>query len=184
MEQFTTAGHLASWAGMTPGHYRSAGKSSSSRTGPGSRWLAGALGLAALSAGRSQHTYLGARYRRLAPRMGGSARTSPCSTTSSPQCGTCSPMTSRTEIPAATTTTAKTQKRPGTRPSPNSDASASTSSSAETRNHRHPTHQPPGPRSPRFTAGPRRPAETAEPTNHHALKNKQKPRPQISRPVR
>jgi transposase len=70
MEQFPTAGHLASWAGATPGHYRSAGKSSSSRTGPGNRWLAGALGLAALSAGRSQYTYLGARYRRLAPRIG------------------------------------------------------------------------------------------------------------------
>jgi transposase len=71
MERFPTAGHLASWAGVTPGHYESAGKASSSHTGPGSRWLAAALGLAALSAGRSKYTYLGARYSRLAPKIGG-----------------------------------------------------------------------------------------------------------------
>jgi transposase len=65
MERFPTPGHLASWAGVTPGHYQSAGKASSSRTGLGSRWLA------ALSAGRSKYTYLGARYRQLAPRIGG-----------------------------------------------------------------------------------------------------------------
>ncbi|WP_212520840.1 IS110 family transposase [Actinospica acidithermotolerans] len=70
-ERFPTPGHLASWAGVTPGHYQSAGKVNSSRTGPGSRWLAAALGLAALSAGRSKYTYLGARYRRLAPQIGG-----------------------------------------------------------------------------------------------------------------
>jgi hypothetical protein len=56
---------------VSPGHYQSAGKASSSRTGPGNRWLTAALGLAALSAGRSKYTYLGARYRRLAPRIGG-----------------------------------------------------------------------------------------------------------------
>lgn len=71
MQQFPTPGQLASWAGATPGHYRSAGREASSRTGPGNRWLAAALGLAALSAGRSKHTYLGARYRMLAPRIGG-----------------------------------------------------------------------------------------------------------------
>lgn len=71
MERFPTAGHLASWAGVTSRHYQSAGKSSSSRTGPGNRWLTAALGLAALSAGRSKYAYLGARYRRLAPRIGG-----------------------------------------------------------------------------------------------------------------
>jgi transposase len=71
MQQFPTPGQLASWAGATPGHYRSAGRETSSRTVPGNRWLAAALGLAALSAGRSKHTYLGTRYRTLAPRIGG-----------------------------------------------------------------------------------------------------------------
>lgn len=70
MQQFPTPGQLASWAGATPGHYRSAGRETSGRTGPGNRWLAAALGLAALSAGRSKHTHLGARYRTLAPRIG------------------------------------------------------------------------------------------------------------------
>lgn len=70
MGRFPSPGSLASWAGTTPGHYMSAGISTSHRTRPGSRWLGAALGLAAISAGRSQKTYLGARYRRLLPRLG------------------------------------------------------------------------------------------------------------------
>ena len=68
--RFPTAGNLASWAGTTPGNYMSAGISTSHRAGPGSRWLGAALGLAAISAGGSQNTYLGAGYRRLLPRLG------------------------------------------------------------------------------------------------------------------
>jgi len=70
MGRFPSSGNLASWAGTTPGHYTSAGISTSYRTRPGSRWLAAALGLAAICAGRSENTYLGARYRRLLPRLG------------------------------------------------------------------------------------------------------------------
>jgi hypothetical protein len=71
MERFAPPGHLAGWAGIAPGYYQSAGKAGSNQTGPGSRWLAAALGLVELSAGRSKDTYLRERYRRLAPRIGG-----------------------------------------------------------------------------------------------------------------
>lgn len=39
VEAFETAGHLASWAGLSPGSYESAGKSSSSRTTRGNKYL-------------------------------------------------------------------------------------------------------------------------------------------------
>jgi transposase len=70
MTRFRTAGNLASWAGTTPGHYESAGRRRSGRTRHGNRWLSGALGIAAMSAGKTKDTYLGARYRRLVPRLG------------------------------------------------------------------------------------------------------------------
>jgi transposase len=71
MTRFPTAAHLASWAGLCPGHHESAGKHKSGKTRHGNRWLAGALGTAAMAAARTRDTtYLGARYRRLAPRLG------------------------------------------------------------------------------------------------------------------
>jgi transposase len=70
MTRFRTAGHLASWAGTTPGHYESAGKSRSGKTRHGNRWLAGTLGIAAMSAAKTKDTYLSARYKRLTPRLG------------------------------------------------------------------------------------------------------------------
>jgi transposase len=71
MTRFPTAGHLASWAGVCPGHHESAGKHKSGKTRHGNRWLNAALGTAALSASRTKNTtYLGARYHRLAPRLG------------------------------------------------------------------------------------------------------------------
>jgi transposase len=71
MTRFRTAGHLASWAGLCPGHYESAGKRKSGKTRHGNRWLAAALGTAAMAAARTKDTtYLGARYRGLAPRLG------------------------------------------------------------------------------------------------------------------
>ena len=70
MTRFPTAGHLASWAGVCPGHHESAGRVKSTRTRPGNRYLKGALGTAALAAARSKDTYLGARYRRLSTRTG------------------------------------------------------------------------------------------------------------------
>lgn len=71
MTRFRTAGHLASWAGTTPGHYESAGKSKSGRTRHGNRWLAQSLGTAAMAAARTKgNTFLGARYARLVARLG------------------------------------------------------------------------------------------------------------------
>ena len=70
MTRFPTAGHLASWAGTCPGSNESAGRVKSTKTRPGDPYLKGALGTAAMAAGRSKGTYLGARYRRIAARRG------------------------------------------------------------------------------------------------------------------
>jgi transposase len=70
MTRFPTAGHLASWAGVCPGHHESAGRVKSTRTRPGNPYLKGALGIAAMAAARSKDTYLGVRYRRLSARAG------------------------------------------------------------------------------------------------------------------
>lgn len=70
MARFPTAAHLASWAGVCPGHNESAGKSKSSQTRPGNAYLKAALGIAAMAAARSNGTYLQARYKRLAARRG------------------------------------------------------------------------------------------------------------------
>lgn len=71
VERFPTAGHLASWAGMCPGHDESAGKRRSGTTRSGNPALRTALIEAAHAAGRSKGTYLGAQYHRLAARRGG-----------------------------------------------------------------------------------------------------------------
>lgn len=71
MSRFRTPGHLASWAGVCPGHHESAGRQTSGKRRHGNRWLGGALGTAAMAAGRTrEHTFLGARYARLVPRLG------------------------------------------------------------------------------------------------------------------
>ena len=70
MSRFPTPGHLASWAKFSPGIKASAGKTKGNgSTGHGNRYLARAIGEAALGAGRTD-TFLGARYRRLARRRG------------------------------------------------------------------------------------------------------------------
>jgi transposase len=70
MSMFPTAGHLASWAGVCPGHHESAGRKRNSKTRPGNRWLKGALGIAALSIARQRATFLNAKYRRLVKSRG------------------------------------------------------------------------------------------------------------------
>ncbi len=70
MSRFPTAGHLASWAGMCPGHDESAGKRRSGKTRKGSPWVRVTLTEAAYAAGRSKGTFLSARYHRLIGRRG------------------------------------------------------------------------------------------------------------------
>ena len=70
MNRFPTAAHLASWAGTCPGSNESAGRVKSTKTRPGNPYLKGALGIAAMSAARSNGTYLSAKYRRIASRRG------------------------------------------------------------------------------------------------------------------
>jgi transposase len=70
MSRFPTPGHLASWARFAPIAEESAGKKKGKNaTGHGNRYLAAALGEAAVSAGRTD-TFLGERYRRIARRRG------------------------------------------------------------------------------------------------------------------
>ena len=70
MTVFPSAGHLASWAGVSPGSNESAGRVKSTKTRPGNRYLKGVLGIAALSAARSKNTYFSAKYKRIATRRG------------------------------------------------------------------------------------------------------------------
>jgi transposase len=70
MSRFPTAAHLASWARFAPGVKESAGKKKGTgTTGHGNRYLARALGEAAVAAGKAD-TFLGERYRRIARRRG------------------------------------------------------------------------------------------------------------------
>ena len=68
MSRFPTAAHLASWAGVCPGHHQSAGRVGSTSTRPGNAHLKAALGNAAMGAARTNGCYLQSRYRRRASR--------------------------------------------------------------------------------------------------------------------
>lgn len=68
--QFPSAPHLCSWAGMVPGNNESAGKKKSGKTRKGNKKLRAALVEAAHSAARTKNTYLSSQYQRLAARVG------------------------------------------------------------------------------------------------------------------
>jgi transposase len=70
MSRFPTAGHLASWAGICPGHNESAGRRRSGRTRPGPKWLTEALTESAKAAARTKGTYLAAHHWQLRGRRG------------------------------------------------------------------------------------------------------------------
>ena len=69
MAIFPTAAHPVSWAKISPRANQSGTKTRSGETGKGNHYLTCVLGEAAASAGRT-NTFLGARYRRLARRIG------------------------------------------------------------------------------------------------------------------
>jgi transposase len=70
MSRFPTAGHLASWAGICPGHNESAGRRRSGRTRPGPKWLTEALTESAKAAARTKNTYFAAHFAQLRGRRG------------------------------------------------------------------------------------------------------------------
>ena len=70
MNQFPSAAHAASWAGLCPGEEESAGKRQSGRTRQGNVWLKRALTQAAWGASFTKGSYFKGQYHRLASRKG------------------------------------------------------------------------------------------------------------------
>lgn len=70
MERFSSAAHLASWAGMCPGNNQSGGKRRSGKTRKGSPWLRAALVRAAHGAAKKKGSVLKAQYERIRGRRG------------------------------------------------------------------------------------------------------------------
>jgi transposase len=70
MKRFPTAGHLVSWAKLSPRTIQSGAKNpTGGRTGKGNPYLKGVLGQAAAVASRTD-SFLGERYRRIVKRRG------------------------------------------------------------------------------------------------------------------
>ena len=70
MSQFTTASHLAAWAGVCPGNHESAGKRKATHSRKGNRWLRGMLTQSAWAATRKSKSYFTTRYTTIAARRG------------------------------------------------------------------------------------------------------------------
>jgi transposase len=70
MTRFPTPGDLASWVGLCPGSYESAGKRRRVGTTGGNQWLRRALVESARAAARTKQSYFGAQYRQIARRRG------------------------------------------------------------------------------------------------------------------
>ncbi len=75
MTRFESSARLASWAGLCPGQYESAGRSRRGTTRKGSQWLRTHLIEAAKAASHAKGTYLSAQYARLKGRRGSSRAT-------------------------------------------------------------------------------------------------------------
>jgi transposase len=70
MNQFPTAGHLLSWAGLVPRLDESAGKRRSTRVSKGAPWLKPVLVQCAWAAARKKNGYFQAQFLRLKARCG------------------------------------------------------------------------------------------------------------------
>ena len=69
MSRIPDAGHLVSWAKLSPRTIQSGARTRGGRTGKGNPYLKGILGEAAAAAAKTD-TFLGERYRRLVKRVG------------------------------------------------------------------------------------------------------------------
>ena len=70
MQQFATAGHAASWAGLCPGNCESAGKRQTGRTRKGNAYLRRALVQSGWAAARTKDCFLSDLFYRIARRRG------------------------------------------------------------------------------------------------------------------
>ena len=70
MEQFKSAGHLASWAGVCPGNNESAGRKMSSRITQGNKYLKTTLIETAWASSHTLNSYLAFKYYSISKRRG------------------------------------------------------------------------------------------------------------------
>jgi transposase len=70
MNQFPSAEHLVSWAGLSPGQNESAGKKKRGKTRKGNKTLRKTMAQCGRAAANSKNTYLNSMYRRIAARRG------------------------------------------------------------------------------------------------------------------
>jgi transposase len=70
MSRFPSAAHLCSWAGISPGNNRSAGKRKSGKTTKGNKALKTILTQCAKAAKNTKDSYFSAQYQRIAARRG------------------------------------------------------------------------------------------------------------------
>jgi transposase len=75
MSRFPTASHLASWAGVCPGNYESAGKRKSGRTTKGNATLKTTLVQCAKTAAKKKDSFFKAQYDRITVRRGANRAT-------------------------------------------------------------------------------------------------------------
>jgi len=66
MDQFPSAAHVASWAGLCPGNNESAGKRLSGKTRKGNVWLRRTMCEVAWAASHTKDSYFAAQFRRIA----------------------------------------------------------------------------------------------------------------------
>ncbi len=75
MNQYPSAAHLCSWAGLCPGQNEGAGKRLSGKTRKGNKKLRSTLVEAAKAAARTKETYLSSQYHRISARRGANRAT-------------------------------------------------------------------------------------------------------------